>query len=105
LRTEALAESARGRILLGLLIGLPCPLAFGLGMGLWEFLPNCQVGAVGPTTGCAVFGLEINGLMDILIGPGFLGALFLAPIGALLVISGLLSARSGRGRPSQDQGQ
>jgi hypothetical protein len=85
------ARAGRGLILLGLVIGLPFPLGFGLGMGLWEFLPNCQVGtAVGPTTGCALFGVDINGLMDILVGTCFLGAVVLAPIGALLVISGLV---------------
>ena len=90
----------RALILLGLAAAAICPLAFGVGMGLWQFMPECKVGSGGPAYGCILFGLDISGLMQMLVVLGFLGSFFLVPAGLVFLIIGIIVAVV-RVRPAQ----
>ena len=68
-----------------LIVILICPLAFGIGMGLWTFMPDCKIGSGDPASGCVLIGVNINSFMQFAVIQGFLGSFLLTPVGILLL--------------------
>ena len=84
--------------LAGLVVALFCPVAFGIGMVLSQFMPSCKVGSGGPAYGCILAGVDISLLMHYLLVLGLLGSFFLVPAGLLLVAVGGVVSLFGKKR-------
>ncbi len=91
----------RFTIILGLMICLALPLLAVIGIGSMQFMPGCIGGSSGPASGCTLFGLNLNWLVQL----GticFVGSFFALPLGLLIVLCGvvmhLLSGRSNQRR-------
>ena len=72
-----------------LMVGLSCPLLFGIGLALSVFMPSCQWAASAPAGGCFLFGINFNGLITVST-IAFVGSFFSIPLGLVIAFIGSL---------------
>lgn len=70
-----------------LIVGLSCPLSFGIGLALSVFMPNCEWAASAPAGGCFLFGINLNWLITVST-VAFVGSFFSIPLGLLIAFIG-----------------
>jgi hypothetical protein len=76
----------------GIAIATLCPLLIGLGVLLSKVvLPECS--AKQTFAACSLLGYNMYGLMEVCFMWGFVGGIFLVPIGVVVLIIGVLIGR------------
>ena len=76
-----------------LVVAFSCPLMFGLGLALSEFMPSCQWAASAPAGGCLLFGIDLNWLITAST-IAFVGSFFSIPLGLAIAIIAVIVGRA-----------
>jgi hypothetical protein len=76
----------------GIAIAALCPLLFGLGVLMSEVLfPSCTASKT--FAACSLFGFNVYGFMELCYVWGFVGSIFLVPVGFVVLVIGALVER------------